>query len=257
MATEKTTIKLCELCVGYGETEVLHELDLSLRQGTWTVLLGPNGSGKTTLLKTLMGQIEPFSGRALITDKDCYDYNTLLKKTVGYLPEEMYLYPNLTAIQMLNFAGDMHCIPVKEMKRRINELLGIFKLNEHRDRIIKNYSMGMKRKLGICLALIHKPKILLLDEPMNGLDPEAAEIARGILKEQCEANLMTILMSTHNMGMLHQYCDDLLIFSGGRILVESTPEELKQRYPEKTLEEIFLETVKNSNCSPLIHTDRH
>ena len=245
MDINQETIVLKQLNAGYGETEILHELELKLLNGTWTVLLGPNGSGKTTLIKTLMGQIEPFSGNAMIQSKDCFTYNTELKRIVGYLPEEMYLYPELKGRELMTFAGDMHEIPIKEMKERIDELFETFNLVEKRNVLIKNYSMGMKRKLGICLALIHKPKILLLDEPMNGLDPEAAEIVRSILKDLCMKNEMTILMSTHNMGMLHQYCDNLLIFSEGKILVESKPNKLKEKYPGLTIEEIFLETVKN------------
>lgn len=246
---EEHAIELDSLRAGYGDVEILHGLDLRLPKGTWTVLLGPNGSGKTTLLKTLMGQIEPSSGTARVLAEDCHQKRLPLKKIIGYLPEEMYFYPELTGEQQLRFAGDMHEIPVKTLSERVESFLSLFNLKDHRNRPIKDYSLGMKRKIGVAMALIHEPRALLLDEPMNGLDPEAAETVRGILKRYCAEKQLTILMSTHNMGMLHQYCDRLLIFFKGRILVSGTPEKVRSDYPGLTIEEIFLEIVKKAGMA--------
>ena len=246
MSEESPAIDLRDLRVGYGTTEVLHGLSTQFRSGAWEVLLGPNGSGKTTLLKTLMGQIKPFGGQALILDRDCHGCSLELKRDVGYLPEDMYLYHELSPRQHLRFAGDMHEIPVTDLRQRAEYLLDLFELEEYADRPVKECSLGTKRKTGLCMALIHRPRVLLLDEPMNGLDPQAAETVRKMLSLLCSEENLSLLMSTHNLGMLHHYCNSLIIFYRGTILLKSPPDLLAEQHPGLSLEEIFLKAIREA-----------
>lgn len=232
-----------KLRAGYGRRAVLHELTFTVPTGWWCVLLGPNGSGKSTLMKTLMGMIIPSGGQAAILEFACFKERRQVKERVGYVPEEPYLYLDLDAVQHLRFAGDMHCVPKTELKERIERLLDFFDLKDVARQKLKEYSMGMKRKVELSMALIHNPQVLILDEPLNGLDPITARTCRVLLRQLCDQEGTTILMSTHNLGMMHDYCDQLMVISEGNILALDTPADLCEKYPGQSIEEIFLDLV--------------
>jgi ABC-type multidrug transport system ATPase subunit len=243
MDSSPVAIQTNDLAVGYGATEVLHGLDLTLAMGQWCVLLGPNGSGKTTLLKTLMGLLVPTRGQASVLGRDAYRERYEVRKRVGYVAEEPYLYQELNAIEHLIFAGDMFCLPPAEMKARIAELLAGLDLEDKARARVGTFSLGMKRKLAIALALMHRPPVLILDEPLNGLDPVMADLCRQLLRRMCHEQKVSILMSTHNMGMTAEMCDRLLVICKGNLLADSTPRALEERFPGRSLEAIFLEMV--------------
>jgi ABC-2 type transport system ATP-binding protein len=243
MDASPVAIQTLDLAAGYGATEVLHGLNLTLATGQWCVLLGPNGSGKTTLMKTLMGLLVPSRGQAFVLGLDTYRERHEVRKRVGYVAEEPYLYQELTALEHLLFAGDMFCLPRVEMKARITELLALLALEDKARARVGTFSLGMKRKLSIALALMHRPPVLILDEPLNGLDPVMAELCRQLLRRMCQEQKVSILMSTHNMGMTAEMCDRLLVIHQGNVLADSTPLGLEQRFPGHSLEAIFLDLV--------------
>ena len=236
-------LRIRGLRVGYSGKEVLHGIDLAVELGSWTVLLGPNGSGKTTTFKTIMGQLRPMGGEVMVDGRDCWRDSLPIKRLVGYLPEEVYCYTELTGRENLGFVGDMHEIPRRELRERIERLTQQFALAGDLDRATHEYSLGMKRKLGVCMALLHNPRFLILDEPTNGLDPVAAETFRSTLTTLRKEANVTILMSTHNMGMLHRYCDTLFILHEGVIRFTGKMAAVLAGHPGLSLEEFFLRTV--------------
>jgi ABC-type multidrug transport system ATPase subunit len=206
MDASPVAIQTDDLAAGYGATEVLH-------------------------------------GRALVLGRHAYQERHEVRKRVGYVAEEPYLYQELTALEHLLFAADMFCLPRAEMKTRIAELLAWLDLEDKARARVATLSLGMKRKLAIALALMHRPPVLILDEPLNGLDPVMAEFCRQLLRRMCVEQKVSILMSTHNMGMTAESCDRLLIIQKGNVLADSTPRELGERFPGRSLEAVFLELV--------------
>ncbi|MCP4108256.1 MAG: ABC transporter ATP-binding protein [Desulfobacteraceae bacterium] len=240
---QNRAIRVEKLRAGYGKKTILHDMTFAITSGQWCVLLGPNGSGKSTLMKTLMGMLISSGGEAAILGLECFKERREVKKRVGYVSEEPYLYSNLNAVQHLRFAGDMHCVPKKELIERIERLLDFFDLKDAARQRLSEYSMGMKRKVELSMALIHNPRVLILDEPLNGLDPITAKTCRVLLRDLCDREDKTILMSTHNLGMMHDYCDRLIVISNGAILANDSPADLCEKYPGQSIEEIFLDLV--------------
>ncbi len=239
-------IHVDKIKAGYGRKEVLHDLTFAVPAGKWCVLLGPNGSGKTTLMKTLMGMLSPFSGEASVLGFSCFSQGREMKKRVGYIPEEPYFYLELNAIQHLRFAGDMYCVPKPKLAKRMERLLKLFELEEVSRQRLSKYSLGMKRKVGLSMALIHSPRVLILDEPFNGLDPQTSGVFRKLLRGLCDRQKLTIFMSTHNLGMMHEYCDQLVIINDGNILARTAPAILSKKFPGRSIEEVFLKLVDKS-----------
>lgn len=235
-----------QIKAGYGRKEVLHDLTFAIPTGEWCVLLGPNGSGKTTLMKTLMGMLKPSGGEASVLGHSCFTQSREMKKHIGYIPEEPYFYLELNAIQHFRFAGDMHCVPKQKLAERMERMLEIFELRDVSRQRLSKYSLGMKRKVGLGMALIHSPKVLILDEPFNGLDPITSGVLRKLLRGLCDRQRLTIFMSTHNLGMMHEYCDRMIIINDGNILARTTPAVIAKKFPGKSVEEVFLKLVNAS-----------
>jgi len=162
---------------------------------------------------------------------------------VGYLAEEADFYPQLNALQHLAFVGDVFGLAKDERNHRIDELLALFSLEDAARRPVKKYSFGMKRKLGMAMALLSSPRFLILDEPFNGLDPVVRRDLRAGVRRMCDAQGMTVLMATHNLGLADQYADRLLLLAEGNQLWTGTHEELRKQHPGKTIEEFFLNQI--------------
>ncbi|RLF91661.1 ABC transporter ATP-binding protein [Thermococci archaeon] len=225
----------------FGDVWAVRDLSLRIGYGRVYGLLGPNGSGKSTTMKMILGLVKPDSGKILVDGIDVSKDPVEVRKIIGYVPETSRLYDYLTGIEYLDFIGEAYGMSPEERKRRIEEFLEAFELKGRENELISGYSKGMKQKIALIAALIHKPRILILDEPLSGLDPRSARIVKDLIHELAEEGVTTIF-STHILEIADAVCDELAIMYEGRKIAEGKPDELKQMAGESgsTLEEVFL-----------------
>lgn len=225
----------------FGDVWAVRDLSLRIGYGRVYGLLGPNGSGKSTTMKMILGLVKPDSGKILVDGIDVSKDPVEVRKIIGYVPETSRLYDYLTGIEYLDFIGEAYGMSPEERKRRIEEFLEAFELKGRENELISGYSKGMKQKIALIAALIHKPRILILDEPLSGLDPRSARIVKDLIHELAEEGVTTIF-STHILEIADAVCDELAIMYEGRKIAEGKPDELKQMAGKSgsTLEEVFL-----------------
>jgi ABC-2 type transport system ATP-binding protein len=227
-------IEMQQLAKHYGEFPALSGLSLSVQPGEVFGLLGPNGAGKTTTLRLLMGMLVATSGRAQIQGLDCLEDRVELKRRVGYLPDHALFYDYLTGRELLRFVGQMHGLPERLLSERSSRLLEDMALTEAADEYVVNYSLGMQKKMALCLALIHEPSVLILDEPTTGLDPLATRQMRDLIRSSAERG-RTVLLSTHLLDMAERVCDRVAILHHGRLAALGTPDGIRNRAFESGL----------------------
>jgi ABC-2 type transport system ATP-binding protein len=246
-------VKLSGVSKRYGDVTAVDYLDLEVRKGEVFGLLGPNGSGKSTTLKLILGLVKPDSGSVNVLGINVEDDPVAVKRKIGYVPESPRIYEFLTALEFLDFTGDVYGMPLEEKKKRIAEFVRALDLEGREGDIISSYSEGMKQKVVIISALMHKPELLLLDEPLSGLDPKSARIVKDLLRELASQGVTTI-MSTHILEIAQAMCDRIAIMYGGRLLALGTMEELrrKAKMPESGLEDIFLKLTGTSDVKPIV-----
>ena len=237
----------------FGEVWAVRELSLRVRPGIVYGLLGPNGSGKSTTMKMILGVLRPDSGRILVNGLDVSENPVEARRIMGYVPESPSLYEYLTGIEYLDFVGEAYGVPPEERKRRIEEFLRAFELKGREGEMINGYSRGMKQKLALIAALMHRPKILILDEPLSGLDPRSARIVKDLLNKLKEEGVAVIL-STHILEIADALCDEMAIMYRGRKLAEGRPRELREMagMPGSTLEEVFLKLTGTEDLKEVI-----
>jgi ABC-2 type transport system ATP-binding protein len=209
-----------------GKVHALNDVDLSIQSGMFG-LLGPNGAGKTTLMRILAGILRPTSGTVRIGGWDCSSERarTAVKRVLGYLPQELGVYPDLSARQFLDYIGILKGLDDgKARRRRVEELLETVDLAAAADRKLKSFSGGMKRRVGIAQALLNDPRLLIVDEPTAGLDPEERIRFRNLLSEL--AGERTVLLSTHIVEDIAQTCRNLAAMTGGRVIFQGTTADL-------------------------------
>jgi ABC-2 type transport system ATP-binding protein len=216
-------------------------MNLTIEKGEIFALLGPNGSGKSTTLKMLMGLVQPTAGEIHVLGVDVQKDPIAVKLHVGYVPESPNIYEFLTGIEYLDFIADIYSVPTTEKKQRITEYLKALQLEGREGDMINSYSDGMKKKISLISAFLHKPKLLILDEPLNALDPRSARIVKDLLHE-LKAQGVTTILSTHVLEIAEALCDRIAIMYQGNILALGTMEELRSRasMPNSGLEDIFL-----------------
>jgi ABC-2 type transport system ATP-binding protein len=226
----------------YGDLTAVEELDLFVKPGELFVFLGPNGAGKTTTIKILTGLLQPTSGKALVAGIDVLESPIEVKKIMGYLPEDPFLYNKLTGREFLQFAADMH--GVKKKQDKIESFMELFELSSAADELIEGYSLGMKKKVAIGAALIHDPKVLFLDEPTGGLDPKSARMMKDLLQD-IRSRGTTVFMTTHILEVAEKMCDRVGIINNGKLAKVGTIEELRSETQgterKGSLEDIFLD----------------
>ena len=237
----------------FGEVWAVRELSLRVRPGIVYGLLGPNGSGKSTTMKMILGVLRPDSGRILVNGLDVSENPVEARRIMGYVPESPSLYEYLTGIEYLDFVGEAYGVPPEERKERIEEFLRAFELKGREGEMINGYSRGMKQKLALIAALMHRPKILILDEPLSGLDPRSARIVKDLLNKLKEEGVAVIL-STHILEIADALCDEMAIMYEGRKLAEGRPRELREMagMPGSTLEEVFLKLTGTEDLKEVI-----
>jgi len=239
----------------FGDTLAVDALSLRIEGGEVVGFLGPNGSGKTTTIRLLMGLLRPSAGRASILGRDCHADAVALKREVGYLPDEPFLYPYLTGLETLELVAGLHGIAATEARRRASVTAERLGLGPAAGAYTVTYSLGMKKRLALALALIHEPRVLILDEPTNGLDPAGARQMRSAIAEYA-AGGGTIFLSTHLLDAAERLCHRVAIIQKGRLQAIGTPDELRARFaaaPGTTLEDLFLRVTAEDDPARAAH----
>jgi ABC-2 type transport system ATP-binding protein len=219
-------ISVSNLKKNYGNIQALKGISFDIKQGEFFGLLGPNGAGKTTTISIMSTILEPDGGEVNIADFNLKDYPIQCKKIIGVVPQEIALYNELSAYDNLMFWGGLYNIPQSELKVRIDETLQLFGLFDRKNDKVKTYSGGMKRRINIASALLHKPKILFMDEPTVGIDPQSRNLIFEVV-EKLHREGMTIVYTTHYMEEAERFCDRIGIIDNGQIIAQGTFEELK------------------------------
>ena len=231
-----------------GKGKVLQDLDIELEDGALYALLGPNGAGKSTLIGILTGIYQPDSGEVNVLDYNPAKSPLEVKRRIGIVPEELALFERLTGLQQLMFSGRMYGLSAKETKQRAGELLSLTELTDSGSQLIATYSKGMRRRLAIATALIHRPSIVFLDEPFDGIDIIAAQVVRALL-EELRRKGVTILLTTHILEIADKLATHAGILYQGKILDHGTKASLLDRYQRSDLEGVFKALVPISDIS--------
>jgi ABC-2 type transport system ATP-binding protein len=218
-------IQVNGLTKDYGARRAIDNLTFDAEQGEIVGFLGPNGAGKTTTMRILTGYMPPTDGTATVAGYDIVEESLEVRKRVGYLPETVPLYNDMTALEYLKFMADLRRIPNPE--ERAYETLEKVNLKERTNSYIGTFSKGMRQRVGLAQALIHRPEVLILDEPTIGLDPAQVVEMRNVIREIGKDR--TVLLSTHILSEAQQICDRVLIINKGKIVTEDTPENLQSR----------------------------
>ena len=208
----------------YGELEALSDLNFSIERGEIVGLLGQNGAGKTTCMKIITGYLEPTSGSVMIGDLDVLTQRTEAQRSIGYLPENAPLYPEMQVAEYLQFIANVRGIKGEERQRALQDALKATGLTDRASQVIGTLSKGYKQRVGLAQAIIHKPKILILDEPTNGLDPVQIQEIRALIKRLAQDT--TILLSTHILSEIEVMCDRVVILIGGQLVADAQLEDL-------------------------------
>ncbi len=225
----------------YGELIAVHNLSLKLKESEIFGLLGPNGAGKSTTIKMIVGLIQPDSGMIKVEGYDITRDPVNAKRLLAYIPEKGYLFEKLTAWEYLTFISGLYNLEEDIFKKNAPEYLEIFGLSDWKDEIIENFSFGMKKRLLLASAFMRNPRVIILDEPHNGLDPKGVRILKDILFRLRNEG-RTILLSTHIIAIAEQICDKIAIMNKGFLAAQGTNDDLKHyaKSNDKTLEDVFL-----------------
>lgn len=233
-------IQLQNLTKRYGDFTAVAGIDLTVERGELFGLLGPNGAGKTTTLRMIAGILQPTAGTILIGGVSLARDPVAAKSKLGFIPDRPFIYEKLTGTEFLRFVAGLYGQGGPEIDRRGDELLALFDLVDWKDELVESYSHGMRQKLIIASAFVHRPEVIVVDEPMVGLDPKAARLLKDLFRAYVERG-NTIVMSTHTLEVAETLCDRVSILQNGRIAAMGTMADLRSSTDQDTsLEEIFL-----------------
>ena len=246
MNDSQLMIEISGLTKKYGPFTAVDQISLEVRRGEIFSFLGVNGAGKTTTLSMLVGVLQPTAGRIRIGGYDLDDEPERAKAITGYIPDRPYLYPKMTGREYLYFVSELYDVEEKTAEQRIDELLDVYALVEWQDELIESFSHGMKQRLATCGALINRPELLVVDEPMVGLDPHGAKLLKDSFRSYAREG-MTIFLSTHSLNVAEELSHRVAIIHRGCILSVGTVEELHQLAggTHSGLEEVFLHLTIN------------
>lgn len=246
-------IELTQLTKTYGTFTAVDALDLEVPSGELFGFLGPNGAGKTTTLRMIAGILRPTAGRIRIGGIDLVERPNEAKALLGFIPDRPFIYEKLTGMEFLRFVAGLYAQEGAQVEHRARELLALFDLEDWRDELVESYSHGMRQKLIISSAFVHRPDVIVVDEPMVGLDPKAARTLKDLFREYTRRG-HTIMMSTHTLEVAQAMCDRIAILRRGRIAAAGTMDELR-RHAEAgatELEDIFLRLTGEDAARDLI-----
>ena len=229
----------------FRNTPAVDELSFRVARGRFFGFLGPNGAGKSTTIKMLTGLLRPTSGEIEIEGLRLESSLLEVKRLIGVLPEELFLYERLTGEEYLHFAGRMYGLTREETRRRSDELLEFLSLQDERGKLIVDYSQGMRKKLALAAALIHSPRVLFLDEPLNGIDPVSGRIVTDLLGRLASKGV-TLFFTSHVLDVVERLCDEVAIIDRGRLIAQGSLQQIRERRElgqGASLEEVFLKLV--------------
>jgi ABC-2 type transport system ATP-binding protein len=246
-------IEIANLTKRYGGFTAVKGINLSVPRGELFGFLGPNGAGKTTTLRMIAGILRPTAGTVRIAGIDLARDPIAAKSRLGYIPDRPFIYEKLTGAEFLRFVAGLYNQEGPQVEHRARELLALFDLEEWRDEMVESYSHGMRQKLIISSAFVHRPEVIVVDEPMVGLDPKAARILKDLFREYTRRG-STIMMSTHTLEVAETMCDRIGIIQGGVIRACGTMAELRASAEAGTmgLEEIFLRLTGENAARALV-----
>jgi ABC-2 type transport system ATP-binding protein len=234
-------IRLTDLTKRYGKFTAVDGISLEVQRGELFGLLGPNGAGKTTTMRMIAGILQPTSGSVVVGGVDMLGRPLEAKSRIGFIPDRPFVYDKLTGGEFLRFAAALYGQDGADVERRIDELLDIFDLTAWKHELTEAYSHGMRQKLIICGALVHRPELIIVDEPMVGLDPKSARLLKDLFRQFVDRG-GTVLMSTHTLEVAEVMCDRIAIVFKGKIAANGTMAELRQQTEsgDMSLEDLFL-----------------
>ena len=239
-------IKIINLSKSYnkGALKAVDALSLSVNRGEIFGFLGPNGAGKTTTIKLMVGLLKPDCGDVFINGHSITKEPLQVKKSIGFVPENPQVYEKLTGIEYLNFMADVYSVPAVKRRQKISELLEMFSLSQATGDLLQSYSHGMRQKIVLTGAMLHEPPLLVLDEPLVGLDPRSSNHLKSYMREQCRKG-HTVFFSTHVLEVAEKLCHRIGIINKGRLIALGTLGELKESAQNsENLENIFLELTE-------------
>jgi len=247
------SITLSGVSKSFGTLKAVNQLDLTVERGEIRGLLGPNGSGKSTTMKMILGLLKPDSGSISVCGIDVRTNPVEAKGTIGYVPETPFLYEYLSAAEYLDLVGVAYGLDQTERKKRGGELLQALQMDKHVNEVMSGFSQGMRQKIALISALMHRPKVLILDEPLNGLDPRSARIVKEIL-HRLAGEGVSILFSTHVLEIADAICSKITIISNGSTIAEGTSQEIKALAGLKssTLEDVFLKLTGSEDTAKVV-----
>ena len=245
-------IRLDGLTKHYGSFVAVDHISLEVGKGLLYGCLGPNGAGKTTTLRMIAGILRPTDGRVLLDGDDVHRNPIVAKQKLGFIPDRPFVYDKLTGAEFLRFVAGLYGQDGDTVERRITELLDVFELSSWKDELVESYSHGMRQKLIISSALIHRPAVIVVDEPMVGLDPKAARLLKDIFRQFVTLG-GTVLMSTHTLEVAEAMCDRVAIIQHGKIVAEGTVDDIRTQHQagDASLEELFLKLTGDAHAREL------
>lgn len=239
-----------DLVRAFGQKVAVNHLNLTVKRGEFFGFLGPNGAGKSTTIKMMVGQLRPTAGNVWVAGVDVWKDPIQARSLMGVLPEYLNLYERLTGREFLEFAGHMYGLPDADVRQRSEELLRVLTLADDADKLIVDYSVGMRKKVALAAAIIHRPQVLFLDEPFEGIDPVSSRVIRDILHELTRRGT-TIFFSSHIMEVVERLCTRVAIINHGVLVAEGSIQELRElasgENKNATLEDIFLNLIGAGN----------
>jgi len=249
---ERPVLELRNVCKYFSGIPAVEDVSFCARRGEVTGYLGPNGSGKSTTMKMITGLIEMTCGEILFEGEGIQRDWTEFKQRMGYVPEEPYLYPQLSGLEYLVMVGQLRGLPAKSIRERIDGLLRLFSLYADRDMPISSYSKGMRQKVLLSAALLHNPDLILLDEPFSGLDIGSALVMRSLIQELATRGKV-VLFSSHELEIVEKVCSHVVILHRGRVVADDSIERLRTLMALPTLEDIFAQLAVEQDTAAISH----
>ncbi|MBW2705378.1 MAG: ABC transporter ATP-binding protein [Deltaproteobacteria bacterium] len=241
-------IELKSLTKKYGDYTAVDDLNLSLQKGEIFGFIGPNGAGKTTTIKMIGGILAPSAGTVKITGIDIQQEPEKAKGKIGFIPDRPYLYEKLTGMEFLKFTADLYGVPDDIFSQKAQQNLEMFSLADWSDQLIESYSHGMKQRLIMSAALLHDPEVIIVDEPMVGLDPMAIMMVKDLFQRLAQKGV-TIFMSTHTLAVAEDICERIGVINKGQLIASGTTADLQREanITDADLEQVFMNLTSNAN----------